>query len=180
MTFARTATIALTICTAFLVACPDKSTKSPDGGALDSRVDAGPPELTFRIVGQVADAGTELELPAEADAPALVPQLQGLRIESNVPLRNYRIRVFDELDRAMVSDDVAHEDPTGTRYEITFPAPLKPGHNYVVAVEAETGVQFADFFGRLHPDLRFPLQVEGEKQKDPPPEKPKKKTRRRR
>lgn len=182
MTPARSAPFALVLCTAFLAGCPDKATPgSADAGVAASHVDAGPPELTFTLTGQVADAGTEVPIPADvnADAPALIPQLQALRVQTNLPLQNYRVRVFDEADRAMVSDDLSNDEPTGTRYEITFPTPLKSGHKYVVAIDAQTGVQFTDSFGRLHPDVRIRLQVEGEKQKDPPPaKKPSRKRRR--
>ncbi|HEX8706595.1 MAG TPA: hypothetical protein VF815_47620, partial [Myxococcaceae bacterium] len=96
---------------------------------------------------------------------------------SSLGLRNYRVRLFDEVDRAMISDDTAEESPEGVVYRITLPTPLKSGHKYTLVLDAQTGTTFTDALGRELQDLRIEFQIAGEKEKDKPPE-PKKKKRR--
>ena len=132
--------------------------------------------MQIAVTGEVPDAGTvELQLP-EGERPT-IPPVEALQLVGNLPLENYRVRVFDEVDRAMVSDDTAEELDGGFRYRIQFPEPLKTGHRYGLVVDAETGTAMRDAWGREHPDYRRDFVIEGEKQKPPPPE-PKKKRRR--
>lgn len=98
-----------------------------------------------------------------------------LELRSSIGLRNYRIRLFDEADRAMVSDDSAEETPNGIVYRISLPTPLKSGHKYTLVLDAQTGATFTDTLGRELQDLRFEFQIAGEKEKEtpaPPPKKP--------
>ena len=118
----------------------------------------------------------ELQLP-EGER-TLIPQVQSLQLVGNLPLENPRVRVFDEADRAMVSEDTAELLDGGFRYRIQFPEPLKTGYRYALVVDAETGAQLRDAWGREHPDFRRDFQVEGEKQKPPPPERKSKRRRR--
>ena len=161
------------------VALSQKGTHLPELSPPCARTpDAGAPELTFRITGDVPDGGGTVELPITPGTRTEVPQVQAIHVATNVGLHNYRIRLFDEADRAMVSDDTADDGAQGTRYDIVLAGPLKTGFKYSLVVEAETGPMFEDVTGRDHPDLRVDWIVAGEKEKPPPP--PKRPSRRRR
>jgi hypothetical protein len=98
-----------------------------------------------------------------------------LELRSSIGLRNYRIRIFDEADRAMVSDDSAEETPNGVNYRISLPTPLKSGHKYTLVLDAQTGSTFTDTQGREIQDLRLEFQIAGEKEKEAPAPAPKNK-----
>lgn len=91
-----------------------------------------------------------------------------LELRSSIGLRNYRIRLFDEADRAMVTDDSAEETPAGVIYRISLPTPLKSGHKYTLVLDAQTGSAFTDTQGREVQDLRMEFQIAGEKEKETP------------
>ena len=154
--------------------CPDKQPPQADAGAT-AVVDAGPPaptELVLSITAEIPDAGT-VAIPTAQDERPLIEPAQALVVTTNMPVRNYRIRVFDEADRAMVSDDTAEERPDGTLlYRIQFPEPLKTGHRYALVLDAQTGSFALDATGRELPEQRIEFQVAGEKEKPPPPPKP--------
>jgi hypothetical protein len=154
--------------------CPDKHQPRADGGTA-APVDAGPPaptELVLSISAEVPDAGT-VAIPATQDERPLIQPAQALVVTTNMPVRNYRIRVFDEVDRAMVSDDTAEERPDGSLlYRIQLPEPLKTGHRYALVLDAQTGNFALDATGRELPEQRIEFQVAGEKEKPPPPPKP--------
>jgi hypothetical protein len=86
------------------------------------------------------------------------------------------VRLFDEVDRAMVSDDTASDGPKGLDYRINFHEPLKTGHRYALVIDGATGAAFQDSSGQSHSDIRLEFQISGEKEKPPP--KPAKKKRR--
>ncbi len=98
-----------------------------------------------------------------------------LELRSSIGLRNYRIRLFDEADRAMVSDDSAEETPNGVIYRISLPTPLRSGHKYTLVLDAQTGSSFTDTLGRELQDLRLEFQIAGEKEKEAPAPPPKNK-----
>lgn len=95
----------------------------------------------------------------------LIEPTQQLELSSNLPLRNYRIRIFDEADRAVVSDDAAENTSHGMRYQVLLREPLLAGHRYAVVIESETGPSFVDGDGAPQPDQRLELQVMGEREK---------------
>ncbi len=109
---------------------------------------------------------------ADEERPLIEPT-SVVELRSSLGLRNYRIRLFDEIDRAMVSDDSAEESPDGVTYRISLPTPLKTGHKYTLVVDAQTGTAFTDSLGREIDDLRLEFQVAGEKEKPAPPKKKK-------
>jgi hypothetical protein len=101
-------------------------------------------------------------------------------VKSNVSVKNARIRLFDEADKVMVSDDeqlAPPERPTW-EYQIQLPLALKTGHRYTLVIDAQQGDSFSDEFNRPLLEKRVELKVAGEKEKPPPPEKPKRKRRR--
>lgn len=166
------------------------SKNSSNAGAPDAAtaaaepVDAGipaPTELSLSVTGTIPDGGV-VELPLKPEARPEVAQVQQLQILSNLPLRDYRIRLFDEADRAMVSDDTAENDPDGgvSLYRISLPEPLKTGYGYALVLDAQTGAQLTDVYGRNHPDLRLEFKIAGEREKPTPPVRHTKSKRRRR
>jgi hypothetical protein len=169
----------LTAVAAFALGCPSEAPKTPAPPA--PVIDAGPPApppqlpLELKITGTLVDGGS-MELPAADGGLPLLEQSTALEVISNQPLINYRVRVFDEADRAMVSDDETSDEPGPIRYAITFPEPLKTGHRYAVVIDAQTGAAFTDAQGRPLPDHRVELKIAGERVKAPPP--PKKRRRR--
>lgn len=161
-----------------LTACPDKAVDAPAPDAGVARAeppDAGPPPLAAKARAELTDGGWE-ELPLEAGERPVIEPTQRLEVTTNIGLTNYRVRVFDEVDRAMESNDEAEEHPDRLVYRIGFLQPLKTGHRYTLAVDAQTGASVIDTRGRVHPDLRYEFQIAGEKEKPAPP--PKKKRRR--
>jgi hypothetical protein len=175
----------MALCLSTLVAgCPDKQPAAlPDGGVTEAPQDAGPaepPPAAFTIRYQLNDGGMEA-IPLAVDERPTIESTSVIELRSSIGLRNYRIRLFDEVERAMVSDDSAEEASDGVTYRISLPTPLKSGHKYTVVLDAQTGSTMTDALGRELQDLRFEFQIAGEKQKDapaPPPKKNEKKKRR--
>jgi hypothetical protein len=91
-----------------------------------------------------------------------------LELSTNIGLQNYRIRLFDEVERAMTSDDQMEEPGDRMRYRIQLPAPLRSGHRYALVVDAQTGSAIADSTGRLYPDQRLEFSIAGEREPDTP------------
>jgi hypothetical protein len=178
----------LAICASTLLAgCPSKQPAgTADGGvaeapALDASAGTpATPPASFVVRYQLGDGGME-PLALAVDEKPTIESTSLIEIRSSIGLRNYRIRLFDEIERAMVSDDSAEETPNGVIYRISLPTPLKSGHQYTVVIDAQTGASFTDTLGREIQDLRFEFQIAGEKEKDapaPPPKKKEKKKRR--
>jgi len=90
-------------------------------------------------------------------------------VESNRALRNVRIRVLDESDRALESDDVPEESPSALRYHIGLLRPLEPGHRYAVLVDAQSGATFEDGTGKEVPEQRLEFRTSGERERPKPP-----------
>jgi hypothetical protein len=164
----------------FLAGCPDKQQAGPaDAGVAEAPQDtppAPPPPAAFSIRYQIPDSGME-SIPLAVEERPTIEATSVIELHSSLGLRNYRVRLFDEADRAMVSDDTAEESPTGIVYRITVPTPLKSGHKYTLVLDAQTGTTFTDSLGRELQDLRLEFQIAGEKEK-PAPARPEKKKRR--
>jgi hypothetical protein len=168
----------MALCLSTLLAgCPDKQpTASTDGGVAEAPQDAGtaaPPPAAFIVRYQLNDGGMEA-IPLAVDERPTIESTSVLELRSTLGLRNYRIRLFDEAERAMISDDSAEETSSGVTYRIALPNPLKSGHKYTVVLDAQTGSTMTDALGREVQELRFEFQVAGEKEKDTPPPPPKK------
>ncbi len=161
----------IVLCAA-LLACPKPPPPAPvlDAGSVDAGVAERAAELEVRVTALLVDGGTVAVDFAGSERPVIDPA-RGLRVETNLLLRNYRVRVFDEVDRAMVSDDRADEREDGVQYEISFAEPLKSGHKYAIVLDAQTGATMTDARGSLWPEVRLNLQVSGEKEKPAPAKK---------
>ena len=146
----------------------------PDAGApVAMVVDAGPVvPLVLDLVVGLADGGTDRHALLGLETPVITPTRQ-LVVESNRALHNARIRVMDESDRALESDDVPEEGPSSLRYHIDLLRPLDPGHRYAVLVDAQSGATFDDGTGKEIPEQRLEFRTGGERErpKPPPPRK---------
>ncbi|XXF81405.1 hypothetical protein P2318_17100 [Myxococcaceae bacterium GXIMD 01537] len=164
-----------------LTGCPKPQPSAADAGvaevpAADAAVAV--PLVRFAVQYQAPDAGmVPLEL-APDEKPVIEPT-SAIELRATPGLRNYRVRLFDETERAMVSDDSADDSPEALVYRINLPAPLKTGHGYTLVVDAQTGTSMTDSQGRDVEDLRAGFKIAGEKEKPPPPAKPASKKRRR-
>jgi hypothetical protein len=163
------------VCAAMLAlaGCPKPS--APSAADASTEAPALPPEANtpapaaFTLQYALPDAGHEsIPIAGEEEGRPLIEPTSELELRSTLALRNYRIRLFDEVERAMVSDDTAEESEAGLRYRISLPTPLKAGFKYTLVVDAQTGTSMMDAQGRELADLRIPFQVAGEKEKEPP------------
>jgi len=143
-----------------------------------SAVDAGAPvDAGAAAPAPVAlEVGLEVPLPdgglvrrqLDSSAAVVVPVTRILELTANLPLRNYRLRLLDELDRALASDDVPEETPSALRYHVTLLAPLRPGHRYTVLLDPQSGATLDDGRGRPLAEQRFEFRTEGEREKEAP------------
>ena len=147
-----------------------------DAGAPLAVVDAGPViPLALDLLVGLPDGGTERHALLGLETPVVPPSRQ-LLVESNRPLHNVRIRVMDESDRALESDDVPEESPTSLRYHIDLLRALEPGHRYAVLVDAQSGATFDDGSGKESPEQRLEFRTSGDRERPKAP--PKRKRRR--
>ncbi len=149
----------------------DSNDGSPNAAPLDSGIAAGPGSGTAQV------ALSEVSL--APDEESVIEPTTLLELRTTRPLKNYRVRLFDEADRAMISDDTVEETDTGLVYRIQLPQPLKTGFKYTLVVDAQTGTAFTDALGRDVDEFRQTLQIAGEKEKPAPPPKPSGKKKRR-
>ncbi|WP_342747702.1 hypothetical protein [Melittangium boletus] len=166
--------------------CPKPSTPTDDAGVVvtaptqDSGVDSAvPAPAVFTLQYALPDAGMEpIPFVGEEEGRPLIEPTSTLELRGSQSIHNYRVRIFDEADRALSSDDAAEESSTGLVYRISLPTPLKAGHRYVLVIDAQSGTSMTDAQGRELADIRLAFQVSGEKEKPPPPAKKQKQRRR--
>jgi hypothetical protein len=173
------AALSALVVTAALTGCPDR-TDAPPAGADQPRpttaaetlppAPLAPDSLSVVVKADQDEAGL-LPIAFDDGVRPLIEPTTRLIVETNLGLRNYRIMVFDEIDKAMISDDTAELGSDGLRYEIVFHDPLKAGHRYTLVLDAATGTSLIDHLGRDQPDHRLEFQISGEKQKPAPPPK---------
>jgi hypothetical protein len=138
-------------------------------GTATAAVDGVPPPLKLEVRYQMPDAGLALIDFAPGGARPSIEPTSRLELSTNIGLQNYRVRLFDEIDRAMTSDDQVEEPGDAIRYRIQLSAPLRAGHRYALVVDAQTGSAVADSTGRLYPDQRLEFTVAGAREPDAPP-----------
>jgi hypothetical protein len=150
--------------------CARPPPTAPDAGApVAMVVDAGPVvPLVLDLVVELADGGTERHALLGLETPVITPSRQ-LVVESNRALHNARIRVMDESDRALESDDLPEEGPSSLRYHIDLLRPLEPGHRYAVLVDAQSGATFDDGTGKEIPEQRLEFRTGGERERPKAP-----------
>ena len=157
--------------------CQQPSFPTPDAGPSSGSIDAGglqPFALTLAV--HLGDGGVERHALLGLETPLVSPS-RSLEVESNRRLHNARIRVLDESDRALPSDDVPEETPDGLRYRIDLLAPLEPGHRYEVLVDAQSGGTLDDGTGRELPEQRLEFRTSGERERGKPTATPKRRHR---
>ncbi|WP_002640022.1 hypothetical protein [Myxococcus hansupus] len=143
---------------------------------------AGPDTGSGTTGAALADSGTPAANPGTAqvalsdvslapDEESVIEPTTLLELRTTRLLKNYRVRLFDEADRAMISDDAVEETDNGLVYRIQLPQPLKTGFKYTLVVDAQTGTGFTDALGRDVDEFRQTLQIAGEKEKPTPPAK---------
>src|SRR5688500_8645263 len=99
---------------ASLTACPARPPPAAEAP------DAGPPPLpdrSFAIRISLLDGGIA-ELPLEPGSRPTVDPGSALTVEMTPPLRNFRVRLFDEADRVVASDDRLEEGDVRTTYQV--------------------------------------------------------------
>jgi hypothetical protein len=172
-----------------LIACA-KSEPLPRDASVQAEADAGArPRIAWTVKAHLEDGATEvLEFESaerldggraeRSDRPRIAPS-NDLEVAANHPLRNFRIRLFDETDRALSSDDVFDDRDQGLNYRILLREPLKPGHRYTLVLDAQSGTEITDLHGNPQPDQRLEFQVAGQREK-PARQKPVGKNRKRR
>jgi hypothetical protein len=148
--------------------CPTPAPVAPDAGVIVAVLDAGPTApLALDLLVALPDGGTERHALLGLETPVVSPA-QRLVLESNRPLHNARVRVMDESDRALESDDVPEESTTVLRYHIDLLRPLEPGHRYAVLVDAQSGATFDDGTGKEVPEQRLEFRTSGERERPRP------------
>jgi hypothetical protein len=159
--------------------CRQPSVPTLDAGPGADLVDAGglaPFALTLTV--HLADGGVERHALLGLETPVVFPS-RSLVVESNRRLHNARIRVLDESDRALPSDDLPEETPEGLRYRIDLLAPLEPGHRYDLLVDAQSGATLDNGTGRELPEQRLAFRTSGERERPKPGATPKRRHRKR-
>jgi len=167
--------------------CPDEK-PFVDASVADAAVeedagviDAGPPvptELAFAIDFFSVDGGVSTV--QSSAATAQIDPAKEAFIQFPIPLKDYRVRMFDGAEQVLPSDEEARIEDGGMTYRIVLAAPLKPGRSYTFSVEAELGHEIADMSGRGYRDVRVALKVRGEPEPEPAAKNQKKKAKKRR
>jgi hypothetical protein len=148
--------------------CQQPPVPIPDAGAGLGPADAGsttPFALTLTV--SLADGGVEHHALLGLETPVVSPS-RNLEVESNRRLHNARIRVLDETDRALPSDDVPEPTTEGLHYRIGLLNPLESGHRYFVMLDAQSGATLDDGTGRELPEQRLEFRTSGERERPKP------------
>ena len=148
------------------VACSrQRASTTPDAGGPPADASTGPISPAFHLSLRTLDddGGFSPELAFEPDIRPLVDPVSQLELSTNAPMHDYRIRLFDEAERVVESNDQLTELETGVSYRLSVLEPLKAGRNYALVIDAERGdsIKWAD--GGNAPDQRLEFQVSGAK-----------------
>jgi hypothetical protein len=155
-----------------LSACRSRPMRDAGPTPAAAQDGAGPPlALELQIEVRFPDGGSA-HAPLDSSTAALLPVTQSLDVTANLPLHNYRLRILDELDRALASDDIPEETRGGLRYHIALLAPLRSGHRYTVLLDAQSGSTLDYGNGVAPNEQRFEFRTEGEREKDAPAKGP--------
>jgi hypothetical protein len=147
----------------FLVACPRQAPVADGGGNSKPAAPAALPPLELRLTG-APEQSWEVPL-RTGELPTVAPS-RTLQVRSNLPLRNYRLRILDESDRVLESDDrEVSSGAKGLLYAIALEAPLQPGHRYTVLLDAQGPGPIEDSSGRSWAESRFTLQTAGTRER---------------
>ena len=160
--------IILSVALAVVCGCRPRSEPGTADAGAPAPVDDGPPVvIELRIEVKLSDGGVVREL-LEPAAVILLPVTQALDVTANLPLHNYRLRILDELDRALASDDTPEVMSPGLHYHVALLSPLRSGHRYTVLLDAQSGASLDDGSGAPVAEKRFEFHTEGEREKEAP------------
>ncbi len=104
------------------------------------------------------------------DHAALVPVPTAIVVSSTGALSIVRVRLFDEADKLVPSEDEARAG-VGFRYELRPVVPLLPGSRYELRVDGDSGHGPAAPSGLRYRSATVTFSTEGEKPAPPPPPK---------
>ncbi|MGC4113417.1 MAG: hypothetical protein QM765_01840 [Myxococcales bacterium] len=152
-------------CPSPVPAGPDAAPSLPDVGieVVDSGpppppgLDAGPLPLQFKARA-VSDAGA-FEL--GADAANEIPVESRFELELG-NLKDVRVRLFDEADKAVPSTDKL-ELGQATRYFLAPNEPLTPGSGYALVIDGLKNFEATDSSGKSLEVTRIGMRTLGEK-----------------
>lgn len=160
-----------------LDAGPSDVDSGPASSDASAGLDASLRPLDWRARA-ISDGGV-VELRADAANEGIDP---AARFELELgALRDVRVRLFDEADRAVPSTDRL-ERGVATRYSLIPTEPLAPGSGYAFVVDGLEDWDPVDATGAARQPARIGLRTAGEKPAPPPgkaPTKPKKKAKKR-
>ena len=141
----------------------DASTTPDAGFAPDA---SSLPLLNLAVIARAIEAdGAARELKT-SDVNELVAF--EARFELEMPaLRDVRVRLFDEDDKAVPSTDRLELGPR-TRYTLDPTEALLAGSRYALVVDGQSGEYPTDPAGRAYRTVRIELQIAGEKPAPPP------------
>jgi hypothetical protein len=145
-------------------AAPTSAVDNADAGPPDTgvpEVDAGPRPLTFEIHAQSGDRTRQLIGGGENDGIWLDARF----VLELPPLKDARVRLFDDADKAVPSADRAELTTKALRYELVPSEPLAPGSKYALVVDGLTEDFPKDAQGRAFDLARVEFRSEGEKPK---------------
>jgi hypothetical protein len=163
----------VTVSLSIAAGCHPPSAPSSDGGMLPQKPQwvvegvAKPMPLPLTLALPLTDGGASIATFAPKKRLEIEPTQQ-LQLTAPYPLENFRIRVFDEADRAMVSDDAFEVFDGGTSYRIQLSQSLRPGYRYTIVVDPQTGERFGSDGGPAFGEQRFELKVVGERKREIP------------
>lgn len=130
--------------------------------------------LTAQAVA-VVDGG--VSLPLSGPETPDVPVDASFELTSAIALADFRIRLLDETEKLVPSDDRA-DVSRGTRYRLAPREPLVPGSRYRLLVDGLHRPLPTGADGVAYGELSLAFRTAGEKPPPPPPP-PKKRQRRR-
>jgi hypothetical protein len=145
-----------------LAGCPAPAVLDAGAPVAALVVDAGPLPTV--------DAGPPGPLVLDVAVPGELDPVQQLDIRIPAVIADYRLRVFDDGDRVVPSNDTAKEADGGIDYAISFTEPLKAGHKYRLTIEAQRGDEAPAF-----QEVERVFRIRGEIEKPPKKTKSKRK-----
>lgn len=109
------------------------------------------------------DAGELVSLPlTDVDAGLELDSTRGLQVDFAVQLPDFRVRIFDDHDAVVESDDsLALVEDAGASYRLELKQALKPGHRYLLMVDPEVGSVLVDDHGHSWDEFKTWLRVRG-------------------
>ncbi len=143
---------------------PDAAAPLPDAGPLVVAPPAEPPgpaPLTLTVKALSRDQ--ERPLVRGGDNDGLPIDLK-LSLELP-PLKDFRVRLFDDSDKAVPSGDRSEATSESVRYLLTPAEPLTPGSRYALLVDGLSEDLPKDSAGRSYQLVRIELKTAGEKPK---------------